>query len=73
MAKRLTKKHPLSIKIDKLFAFLEENKLCIERSYDGVLIYDHETELTVKVLDSDDDQPIQDLPSSFEYKLIIAE
>ena len=73
MAQRLTDKHPLSIKVDKLFGFLAENGLSIERSYDGVLIYDEATKLTVRVLDSDDNQPIQDLPSPFEYKLIIVE
>ena len=73
MAQRLTDKHPLSIKVDKLFGFLEENRLSIERSIDGVMIYDDESGLSVYILDSDDNQHIQDLPSPFKYKLIIAE
>jgi len=71
--KLLTNKHPLSQKADKLFAFLEEHKISIERGYDGVYISDDQTGVVARLVDLDDRTTLQDLPPTFEYNLVIEE
>lgn len=67
---RLTEQHPTFKKVDALFAFLEQHGLVIERSYEGLRILDTELDQVFELRDADDGQPIQDVPCTFEFKLV---
>jgi len=71
MAKRLTEKHPLDIKLKKLMSFMEELNISIH--FDGMhmIVSDNEANVEAHLKDSDNNSDVWDLPYGFESKLII--
>ena len=70
---RLKPEHPVSKKIDKLFAFLEQEGLTISHSYDGLRISDSETGRNYEIKDIEaefSDGNLCDYPAQFEYKIV---
>lgn len=70
MSKLLLPTHPLSIKIDKLSKFLNDNHLQIEYNGYDLVITDTENHTYAKVRDLDDGTPINSLPNWYEVKLV---
>lgn len=71
MAKKLTEKHPLSQKVEKLEKFMSE--LGISFEWDGyhMLVNDTETGISAAARDAESGDDIQNVPYGFEVKLII--
>jgi hypothetical protein len=71
MAKRLTEKHPLDIKLKKIMSFMEELNISIH--FDGMhmIVADNETDVEAHLKDSDNNSDVWYLPYGFEFKLII--
>lgn len=66
---RLKETHPFAKKVDALMAFLEQNKMSISYTGEGLILTSTDSGLECAIKDNDDGQGITDLPATFEYKL----
>jgi len=72
--KKLLPIHPLSIKVDKLMDFLEQNNLDINiLPYGGVQFTDRDSNVSALYKDLDSNESMEDMPAQFEFKLILQE
>lgn len=69
---RLKEEHPLSQKLEKVFALMEELDIRIDVMGNQTIVTDNETGTKASIRDLEAyNNDITDFPPAFEYKLII--
>lgn len=74
MTKVITDKHPFMQKVNKLYEFMDKEKISIEYGGTGGLVFtDTENNKTYRLKDMDTSEYLAYFPTGFEFKLTFEE